>query len=297
MVPHLSHGVGKLLALLALLLAGSVAMPNDVNDWAQFPQQFGQALYPDGVVGSSPPTPSFTVNPNATFTTRFTLPTGATDFSLMVDAGGILFGYQLLVLGHQSASQYYGDVGSPGSALAVPQPTLPFDLSMRREWDSQLDVTVVNTSGQTLSVFASALFQPRPPGQSGSAQAVTEPVPSGWQAPRNSISLNISALAAGGTQTIVAAAGTSVIYVFGITVVVTRAGGGLGFSQFVVRGSLTTDFAQRNFLAGMGDAASTRFQYYHDADGAQSAPGEGLILKNTDTVVHDYLVTVAYTQL
>lgn len=197
-----------------------------------------QKLFPDGVATPvNPATPSFTVAAGVTAPFRFTLPAGTVDVRILATAGGLLFGYSLLVLGHQTVEQYYGDPQAPGTPLAVPVPTLPFTIPIERDWDSQLDFTVVGDPAQATSYFLSALFAPETPGQAGASQSVTMPTPQPWQAPTLSAPFSAN-FVAGVAQVEINATAGSTVFVHSIFVVTNAATNvsvqdttGSGFSQ------------------------------------------------------------------
>jgi hypothetical protein len=133
-----------------------------------------QKLYPDGV--PIPPlasTPSLTILSGGNATVRFTLPAGTVLLRILANASGIFFGYSLLVTGHQSGEQYFGDPNSPGTPLRVFTPTLPLTIPIEFDWDQQLDLTILyDAAAASGKFFMSALFAPEPPGQAGNSQAV-----------------------------------------------------------------------------------------------------------------------------
>ena len=251
-----------------------------------------QKLFPDGTtVPTSALTPSYTVGASATVTNRFTVPAGTVALRFLVNASGLFFTYELLVTGHQSVAQYYGDPLAPGSTLVVPTPTLPFTIPIENDWDSQVDVTLTNTSTNSLRVFVSALFAPEAPGQTGAAQTVTE-ISQFWQVEFTTLGSQVGALAAGASATLVAGVATETIVVFGVLVDASGASGGAGFSKVTVRSSSVADSGTAVALRGQDPA--TQWQTTHAA--APMILGDGLIVKNTDTVAHTITVTVGYSQ-
>lgn len=183
-------------------------MPNDTPDWTQGPQTFPQALYPEGTTGQAPPTASFTCAANSTVTKRFALPTGATGVTIMATAGGLVFTYQLFVGGHQTNEQYFGDPSAPGSQIAVPVPTLPVNIPVLNDWDTELDVVVIGDASNATSYFVSAVFDRVPPGQAGGSTSVTQPVPSSFQAVNKTGVATTGGITAGTTFTVIGAGGT-----------------------------------------------------------------------------------------
>lgn len=187
------------------------AAPNTVGIKVSNPRQ---KLFPDGVTPpSNPLTPSFTVAAGATATQRFTLPSGTTDIRILVSANGLVFTYSLLVTGHQSTVQYFGQDTSPGTPASVPTPTLPFTIPIEIDWDRQIDISLHNTGAFQVSVFFSALFAPEPPGQAGSAQSVIIPTASPWQAAFSSVGVRATPGALNTDFTIVAGIAGAVIYI------------------------------------------------------------------------------------
>lgn len=133
-----------------------------------------QKLYPDGVaIPVITNTPSFTVGAGATVTKTFTLPAGTVEIRILATASGLLFAYSLLVSGRQTVEQYFGDPNAPGTAVAVPVPTLPFTIPVELDWDTQVDLTVVGDPVRVVSLFVSALTAAEAPGQAGAASSVT----------------------------------------------------------------------------------------------------------------------------
>lgn len=133
-----------------------------------------QKLYPDGVpIPVITNTPSVTIASGGNATVRFTLPTGTVAVRILANASGIFFGYSLLVTGHQSGEQYFGDPNAPGTPLRVFTPTLPLTIPIENDWDTQLDVTILyDVAAASGKFFVSALFAPEPPGQAGVSTAV-----------------------------------------------------------------------------------------------------------------------------
>lgn len=173
--------------------------------------QSRQKLFPDGVpTPTSALTPSFVCPANTTVSKTFTLPLGTVAIRILATASGLLFKYNLLVLGHQTVEQYYGNPTAPGATIAVPIPTLPFTIAIENDWDMQLDFTVDGDPTNQINFFVSALSSPEPPGQAGAAQSVTTPVPVAWQAGTASAKFAV-VVNAGATSSIVASiAGTRV---------------------------------------------------------------------------------------
>lgn len=143
-----------------------------------------QKLWPDGVTPVTQSQPSFTVAAGATSPTlTFTLPPGTVQIRVLATAGGLLFQYALLVLGHQTVEQYWGQPTAPGAPATVPTSTLPFTIAVERDWDTQVDLIAVGDPAQATTYYVSALFGVESPGQAGAAQSVIIPTPAAWQYP------------------------------------------------------------------------------------------------------------------
>lgn len=147
-------------------------MPNDVPDWTQNPTVVKRLL---GTVGGAAPvlgTPTFTVAASGMATKSILLPDGCTGLRFNVNASGVFFEYELLVVGHNSGTQYFGDDLSPGSPKGVFLPTRPLTLDVDREIDTQVDLVLINDTAAQLNVYVSATFDVETPGQSGSDASV-----------------------------------------------------------------------------------------------------------------------------
>lgn len=192
-------------------------MPADVPDWSSHDQSFKRALYPDGTVGASPPTPSFTVAAAATFNGNFTLPDGTSQVRFMATAGGLLFTYSLLITGVQTGEQYWGDPNLPGTPLRPSTPTLPFTVAMDREWDSKIAVQVNGDPTSASTYFVSALFVPEAPGQAGDSQQVSEPRSAPGQVAQSSVSILVN-IAGGAAAVIVPAVAGQRVYRHGYSI-------------------------------------------------------------------------------
>jgi len=175
-----------------------------------------QRLYPDGSPPASATAPSFAVASGLlSGAIVFTLPVGTVAIRLLVTAGGLLFTYQLLVLGRQSVEQYFGNTGAPGSSVLVPTPTLPITIPIENDWDRQVEIHV-ELPTQNVNVFVSALFAPEPPGQAGASQSVFEPTPAPWQAANlPPFPVNLT-LAAGASTVVVNAVAGQSVYLFAL---------------------------------------------------------------------------------
>lgn len=132
-----------------------------------------QKLFPDGTTpATSLLTPSYTVNSGATVTNTFTLPAGTVELIFSANASGLVFTYQLLVVGRQSGTQYFGSDAAPGSTQDVSFPTRPLTVRVGTDLDTQVSVTTFNSGANQIKVDVSALFQFEAPGQAGDSTSV-----------------------------------------------------------------------------------------------------------------------------
>lgn len=253
-----------------------------------------QKLYPDGTtIPTNPLTPSFTVAPSSSGGGRFTLPAGTVALRILANSGGLLFDYQFFVGGHQSVEQYFGSLTAPGSPTTVSLPTLPLTIPVETAWDNQVDINVVTPANAgTVQFFISALFQAESPGQAGDSQSVRMIVAAPWQAAQSTLGTQPAALAAGASVTLIAGSGAQQIYVFGLTADCSGAAGGAGFSKISVKGSSAPDSGLGVFLRGQDPET----QWTTHCAGAHTLPGDGLVLKNTDTVPHNFSVSLSFGQ-
>jgi hypothetical protein len=188
--------------------------PNAVAIQATAPRQ---KLFPDGTspLPTDPTTPSFTVGAFATVAKRFTLPPGTVQLRIAANAGPVdPIVWELEVVGVQSGQPYCGDPIFPDTTLLVAIPTTPITVPVDVEFDSQVDVTIIQDTGLTLKVDVAALFSPEAPGQFSGGQLVT--VGNGFVnpegAPFHSVVANVTPAAASITIPAAANLGVQLIY-------------------------------------------------------------------------------------
>lgn len=173
-----THIVAWLLALLVgtWIAAGiGSAMPFDIPDWSAQQGDFRQLLHTDTNTPPAAPTPTFTTAAGGTATGRITLPAGTVQLRIWANASGLLFSYAMLVTGHQSGNQYFGDPAVPGSRQSVASPTLGLTIPVERDDDTQVDFSILGDPARSVSYFVSNLTTPEAPGQSGQSQSVILP--------------------------------------------------------------------------------------------------------------------------
>jgi hypothetical protein len=226
-----------------------------------------EQLWPIGSP-ATPGTPSMVVTGGTSPTNRFTIPNGTVSLRLLVSANGTVFSYNLLVVGHQTVTQYFGSITAPGSVAPVASPTLPLTLSIEYDDDSQIDI-IVNPS-VNVNVWVNALFAPESPGQSGDSQSVIIPAPSAWQTPNNDWMLGSGGIGAGATLNLIPAVAGQTVYLWEQTF---HLGAGAAGSFGQLQDTFGTGLRQMNFAI----ADNYPFQF----NGRALFPGRGLQLKNT----------------
>lgn len=161
------------IAPFASLAANIVAVDTATPRLAMQPQTIATTITP----------PSFAVASGGLSGPQvFTISPGCIALRISATAGGLNFTYDLLVLGSQSAVQYFGSLTAPGHSDVVPNPTLPITIPVNQDWDKQVEILVEHPT-QNVNIYVSELFDVEAPGQAGASQSVSMPSPAPWQAP------------------------------------------------------------------------------------------------------------------
>ena len=243
---------------------------------------------PDGSLGGPGGSPILNVPTNSTNNFTMNLPVGAQAVSLIFDNPANVLGANMN--GQTTLTNYF----KPFFSANITLPTNP-RFAVEQDQDPQLILSVTTGLSGGTKVWASVivdtevvnLAQQQTP--LGVSQAGNPPP---WLAPTNSVRVAIRGLAAGAIQSLIGSINNARVFMHSTHVEVDQAAGGVNFEVFQVR---DTSLAHIIFLAGDG-ANSPNRTWDHDCKGVYSGISQGIELLNSDSIAHDYSVSIKYAQ-